>query len=223
MEIIKHALDLVLHLDDHLDYLCTNYGAWTYVVLFLIIFCETGLVITPFLPGDSLLFAVGAFVARGSLDGIIVFMMLTFAAIAGDVVNYSVGYHGGRRFFKRDARILKLEHLEKTERFYAKYGGKAIVLARFLPIFRTIAPCVAGMSGMNYRRFAVYNCAGGLLWVAGMTGAGCLFGNIKVVKDNFELVIIGIIIVSLIPAAIEVMKARMAKGAVTVAEPGATP
>jgi len=211
MDFINQILDIVLHLDDHLHQLCTEYGAWVYLILFLIVFCETGLVITPFLPGDSLLFAVGIMVTKGSLNGLYSMLLLIAAAILGDFVNYWIGHHGGRRLFKKDAKILKLEHLEKTEHFYAKYGPKAIVLARFIPIFRTIAPFVAGMGRMEFKRFIFWNIAGAILWVVSLVGAGILFGGLEVVKKHFELVIVAIIVISILPAVIEVLRAKYGK------------
>lgn len=208
---MSELIHFILKIDDHLAWICENYGTWTYALLFLIVFCETGLVVTPFLPGDSLLFAVGAFAARGSLNVWICFVVLFVAAVLGDTVNYALGRRLGRRVFKPGARFLKTEYLHKTEAFYAKYGAKAIVIARFIPIIRTVAPFVAGIGVMEYRRFFFYNVAGALLWIISLLAAGYFFGNLPFVKKNFEMVIIGIIFVSILPGIIEFLRAKMAK------------
>lgn len=213
MELIKDFIDLFLHLDAHLAETVRDYGAWTYAILFLIVFCETGLVVTPVLPGDSLLFAGGALCAIGELNPWSMCALLIVAAVLGDMVNYWCGHYFGARIFKPDARFLKTEYLERTNAFYAKYGPKTIVIARFVPFIRTFAPFVAGMGRMQYGRFFFYNVAGAVLWVASCTLAGYLFGNIAVVKENFSLVVLGIIFVSLLPAVFAYLKDRRAAAA----------
>ena len=209
MEFIKDFIDLFLHLDTHLQTVIQNYGTWTYVILFLIIFCETGLVVTPILPGDSLLFAAGAFAATGSLDLAWLLILLTVAAVLGDAVNYAIGHFMGPKVFSQpDSRFLKREYLDRTHQFYEKYGGKTIIIARFVPIVRTFAPFVAGVGSMTYAKFASYNVIGGLLWVGVCVLAGYAFGNIPVVKENFTLVILGIIFVSILPGIIEFLRQR---------------
>ena len=209
MEFIKDFIDLFLHLDTHLQTVIQNYGTWTYVILFLIIFCETGLVVTPILPGDSLLFAAGAFAATGSLDLAWLLILLTFAAVLGDAVNYAIGHFMGPKVFAQpDSRFLKREYLDRTHQFYEKYGGKTIIIARFVPIVRTFAPFVAGVGSMTYVKFASYNVIGGLLWVGVCVFAGYAFGNIPVVQENFTLVILGIIFVSILPGIIELLRQR---------------
>jgi membrane-associated protein len=208
MSFIREAPEYILHLDAHLSALVSQYGTWTYAILFLIIFCETGLVVTPFLPGDSLLFATGALAAATDLNVYILFVLLSIAAVLGDAVNYWVGRNVGMRLFDGRIRYLKPEYLDRTHAFYEKYGGKTIVIARFVPIVRTFAPFVAGMGSMSYAKFATYNIAGGILWIGSLLFAGFLFGNIPIVKDNFGLVVIGIIIVSILPAVFEVAKGR---------------
>ena len=211
MEWISGFIDLVLHLDEHLIELVRNYGVWTYAILFLIIFCETGLVVTPILPGDSLLFAVGTIAATGALDPLTVSVLLAVAAILGDTVNYAAGHWIGPRVFSReDSWLLNKQHLERTHRFYEKYGGKTIIFARFIPIIRTFAPFVAGVGSMTYARFLAYNVIGGVVWIVAFVYAGYLFGNIPVVKDNFSLVILAIIVISVMPAVIEYWRARSA-------------
>lgn len=212
MELIKTFIDLFLHLDYHLTWVFENYGLWTYLILFLIIFCETGLVVTPFLPGDSLLFGVGALAAGTSLQIGWLFILLSIAAIVGDAVNYWIGYKLGSKLLQRgDSRFLKKEYIDRTHRFYEKYGGKTIIFARFVPIIRTFAPFVAGVGRMSYRRFAAYNVVGGLVWISSFLYAGYFFGNIPAVKKNFTLVILGIIVVSILPGVIEVVRARRAR------------
>ena len=200
MAFLKSVLDLFLHLDKQLDIVIQTYGVWTYGLVFLILFLETGLVVTPILPGDSLLFAAGTFAARGSLDIGALIGLLVVAAIAGDAVNYAIGFHLGPRALRADGRFLKKAYLEKTQAFYQRYGAKTIVLARFVPIVRTFAPFLAGVGKMRYRRFAIYNVVGALLWVLTCTLVGFFFGNIPLVKDNFTLVILGIVLVSVSPA-----------------------
>lgn len=201
-------VDIVLHLNKHLDDLVRDYGVWTYAILFAIVFCETGLVVTPFLPGDSLLFAIGALAAGESLNLWAVLGLLTVAAILGDTINYHAGHFIGTHVFTEDARILKKKHLDRTHEFFERYGGKTIVIARFVPIVRTFAPFVAGAGAMNYRHFIVYNIAGGVLWVGLITIAGYFFGSTEFVKKNFSLVIIAIIIISILPGVYEYWRAR---------------
>ena len=211
MEWIHWFIDFVLHLDAHLIELVSDYGGWTYAILFLIIFCETGLVVTPFLPGDSLLFAVGAVAATGALDPIAVCALLSIAAILGDTVNYAAGHWVGPVVFHReDSRWLNKQHLERTHRFYEKYGGKTIILARFVPIVRTFAPFVAGVGRMNFFRFWMFNIVGGIAWVLICVGAGYAFGNVPFVKKHFELVIVAIVVISVMPMAWELWQARRA-------------
>ncbi|MBI4452445.1 DedA family protein [Candidatus Woesearchaeota archaeon] len=199
MTFIKNFIDFILHLDKYLVVIIQNYGAFTYFILFLIVFAETGLVITPFLPGDSLLFAAGTFAAIGSLNVIALFIILSVAAILGDTVNYSIGKYLGAKAFQKYPGIFKKEHLDKTHKFYEKYGNKTIVLARFVPIVRTFAPFIAGVGKMKYINFLTYNIVGGIAWVALFVFGGYFFGNIPFVKNNFLLVIIFIIILSFAP------------------------
>jgi membrane-associated protein len=211
MELIQHAIDIFLHLDTHLNDLATALGPWLYILLFAILFAETGLVVTPFLPGDSLLFAIGALAA---LDGSpihvgLAIVLLGIAAILGDAVNYAIGYRVGPKVFTSETSILlNKEHLVRTQRFYEKYGGKTIILARFMPIVRTFAPFVAGIGQMRYGHFAAYNVVGGVVWVAAFTLAGYFFGNVPVVKRNFHFVIVAIIVISVMPPVIEFLRAR---------------
>jgi membrane-associated protein len=188
--------------------LVLNYGPWIYAILFVIIFCETGLVVTPFLPGDSLLFAVGALAAGGSLNAVTALLVMLVAAILGDTVNYWVGKVAGRELTRRFPRLIKPKHIERTHEFFERYGGKTIILARFVPIVRTLAPFVAGMGTMNYTRFMIFNVTGAFLWVGLIVPAGYLFGNIPIVKKNFELVVLGIIFVSILPMVFEYLRAR---------------
>ncbi len=209
MELIGQLIEIILHLDKHLQWLVNDYGTWTYLVLFLIIFCETGLVVTPFLPGDSLLFAIGALSANGVLDITWVFILLATAAILGDTVNYWIGnFVGPKAFKKMDSKWFNPAHLERTHRFYEKHGGKTIIIARFVPIIRTFAPFVAGIGKMSYPVFFLYNVTGALLWMIIVLFAGYFFGNIPWVKSNFSIVILGIIIISLIPVAVEFWRHR---------------
>ena len=209
MELIRTLIEISLHLDKHIDLLIRSYGAWTYGILFLIIFLETGLVVTPFLPGDSLLFAGGTFAALGSLDVKWLIFSLSVAAIAGDTVNYWIGYTAGPKVFNKEkSRFLNKEYLYRTHRFYEKYGGKTIILARFIPIIRTFAPFVAGIGTMTYRRFILYNVSGGIAWVLLLVLGGYMFGNIPVIKQNFSLVIFAIIILSILPGIIEFLRHR---------------
>jgi membrane-associated protein len=212
VELIKAIIDFVLHNDIHLTEIIAQYGGWTYVILFAIIFSETGFVITPFLPGDSLLFAAGALATRGSMDPWILVGLLSAAAILGNLVNYWIGYWLGPSLKKRGRmRFINPAYLEKTHKFYEKHGGKTIVLARFLPIIRTFAPFVAGIGFMSYRRFMVYSVAAGILWVGVFIAAGYYFGNLPSVKNNFSLVILGIIVISMIPPVIEIVRHRFGK------------
>ncbi len=211
MELIKTFFDIFMHLDKHLAAIIQNYGVWTYLILFLIIFCETGLVITPVLPGDSLLFAAGALASTSSLDVGILFALLSFAAIAGNTANYWIGHAIGPKIFHRqNVRFLNREYLDRTHRFYEKHGGKTIVIARFIPIIRTFAPFVAGIGAMTHWRFSLYNIAAGIAWVGIFVFAGYYFGNIAVVKRNFTLVIFAIIFISILPAVIEFLRHRRA-------------
>ena len=209
MEFIKDAIDILLHFDKYLDVIIRTYGTWTYVILFLIIFCETGLVVTPFLPGDSLLFAAGAFAALGSLDPGLLVILLSIAAILGDNVNYWIGHFiGPKAFTKEKSRFLNKEYLERTHQFYEKYGGKTIIIARFIPILRTFAPFVAGIGSMTYKRFTLYNITGGIVWIVTFVLAGYFFGNIPFIKKNFEVVILAIILISFLPGIIEFLRQR---------------
>jgi membrane-associated protein len=210
MEILKTLIDIVLHIDKYLSEIIQNYGVWTYLIMFAIIFLETGLVITPFLPGDSLLFAAGTFAALGALDMMWLFVLLSLAAIMGDTVNYWIGaYVGPKIFHKEKVRFLNKEYLDRTHQFYEKYGGKTIIIARFIPIIRTFAPFVAGIGSMTYWRFISYNIVGGIAWILICTLAGYLFGNLPIVKENFSLVILAIIIISILPGIIEYMRHRL--------------
>src|SRR4030043_1196595 len=200
MELIEALFEILLHLDRHLDVLIRNYGIWTYAILFLIIFLETGLGVPPFLPGDSLLFAVGTFAALGSLDARWLIISMSIAAIAGDTVNYWIGYFVGPKVFnKKKSRFLNKKYLYRTHRFYETYGGKTIILARFIPIIRTFAPFVAGIGTMTYIRFIIYNVVGGIAWVMILILGGYFFGNLTLVKNNFSMVIFAIIFLSILP------------------------
>ncbi len=213
MDLLKQFVDVFLHLDRHLAEVIRDYGTFTNVILFAIVFCETGLVVTPFLPGDSLLFAAGALAALGSLNVWLLFLSLALAAILGDTANYWIGKRIGPRAFDGTFRFLKQDHLRKTEAFYEKHGRKTIILARFVPIVRTFAPFVAGVGSMKYGVFLAYNVVGGVLWVATCVGAGYFFGNIPVMKKNFSLVILAIIFVSTLPILWEAWTARRRAGA----------
>jgi len=209
MELLSQAIDLILHLDEHLHEIIEQYGTWIYLILFLIVFCETGLVVTPILPGDSLLFAVGSFAASGALDVWLLLVLLIVAAVLGDTVNYACGAYIGPKVFRQEGGwLLNREYLDRTHRFYEKHGGKTIILARFVPIIRTFAPFVAGVGRMSYPRFAVYNVVGGIVWVAIFVGAGYAFGHLPLVRDNFTLVMLGIVFVSLLPPLVEYLRAR---------------
>jgi membrane-associated protein len=211
---VAELVDLLLHVDRYLLELAANYGTWIYGILFVIVFAETGLVVTPFLPGDSLLFAAGAIAASGALDARIAIVLLAIAAIAGDAVNYSIGRSAGHRIIQlartdpRWARWVNPAYIERAHAFFERHGGKAIVLARFVPIVRTFVPFVAGVAEMSYRTFALYNVTGGVGWVVICIGAGYLFGNVPVVRENFSLVALGIVIVSLLPMVFEYVRYR---------------
>lgn len=208
MDLIRHFIDVFLHLDRHLNVIIQDYGAWTYFILFLIIFCETGLVVTPFLPGDSLLFAAGAFAATGSLKVEWLIGLLCVAAVAGDALNYGIGNFLGPKVLTGHSRFLKKEYLDRTHRFYERYGGKTIIFARFVPIIRTFAPFLAGVGHMTYWRFASFNVVGGIVWIVSFVVGGYAFGNIPWVKRNFTLVILAIIIISVMPAVLEAWRQR---------------
>ena len=207
---MEAVLDFLLHFDAHLLKLVVRHGVWIYGLLFLIVFLETGVVVTPFLPGDSLLFAAGSVAAVGGIDLGLTWLLLAVAAILGDTVNYWIGHRVGPRAFSADGRFLKRRYLERTERFYEKHGGTTIVLARFVPIVRTFAPFVAGVGSMRYRRFLAYNVGGGVVWTGLFLGAGFAFGNVPVVKENFKIVIVAIVVASVIPMVVEWLRARSA-------------
>src|SRR3990170_7595032 len=209
MELIAQFIDLVLHLDQHLAAFVQTHGAWIYFLLFMIVFAETGLVVTPFLPGDSLLFVAGTLAAAGGMNVGLLIALLIAAAILGDAVNYWVGHHLGPRVFRnKDSRFFKPAYLDYTHAFFERHGGKTIIIGRFLPIIRTFAPFVAGIGSMTYGRFLLYNVAGAILWVVSLVMAGFLFGNLRIVKENLTLVIIGIIILSLVPGFVEYLRHR---------------
>jgi len=210
VEIIQTLIDFVLHIDDHLVEIVNNYQTWTYLILFLIIFAETGLVVTPFLPGDSLLFAAGAIIAKPETDLNIYFMcvLLITAGILGDMVNYHVGKYVGPKAFSGKIKFLKKEYLDKTQNFYDKHGGKTIIYARFIPIVRTFAPFIAGIGTMTYSRFSSYNVVGAILWVVSFLFLGYFFGGLPIIKDNFTLVIFAIIVLSVLPPLLEVLRSK---------------
>jgi membrane-associated protein len=203
MELITTLIDFIIHIDEHLAVIIGDYGAWTYGILFLIIFAETGLVVTPFLPGDSLIFAAATFAAKDVLNPWVLFVVIASAGIIGDGVNYAVGHYIGPRVFTEDVRFLKREYLDRGHEFFEKHGGKAIILARFVPIVRTFVPFVAGASSMTYPKFALYNVTGAMAWVGLFDFLGYNFGNIPAVEENFTFVIFGIIFLSLLPPVIE--------------------
>jgi membrane-associated protein len=210
MDLILAAIDFFLHLDVHLAEIIKDYGFWTYLILFAIIFAETGFVVTPFLPGDSLIFAAATLAALHPdvLNPVFIFLLLSLAAIIGDSVNYAIGHAIGPRVFREDVRFLKREYLDRTHEFFEKYGGNTIIIARFMPIVRTFAPFVAGVGAMTYGKFLLFNIIGGILWVGLFTTLGYFFGNIEIVRENFSLVIIAIVILSVLPPIFEVLKAR---------------
>lgn len=209
---IATIIDFILHIDQHLVSLAAQYGVWIYAILFLIVFCETGLVVTPFLPGDSLLFAAGGIAAIGSMNIHLMVALLIAAAIIGDAVNFMIGkYFGEKLFANPDSKIFKRSYLDKTHAFYEKYGGKTIIIARFVPIVRTFAPFVAGMAKMDYSKFIRYNVIGAVLWVVLFSYIGYFFANTEFVKKNLGLVLIAIIVISVLPAVIEVIRAKRAK------------
>lgn len=205
-----NPIDLVLHLDQYLNLLVTNYGPWIYAILFLVIFCETGLVVTPFLPGDSLLFIAGAVCANGAMDPVLLALLLMSAAILGDSTNYLIGRTTGERLFSRpNSKIFRRDYLERTHEFYDHHGGKTVTLARFLPIVRTFAPFVAGVGRMPYGRFVAFSVAGSILWVGGLVTLGYFFGNVPFIKQNLSLLVIGIILLSLLPMIIGFLHRRL--------------
>ncbi|MCP9759282.1 DedA family protein [Aquitalea sp. S1-19] len=210
MELIQFVIDFILHIDVHLAELAAAYGPWIYAILFLIVFCETGLVVTPFLPGDSLLFVAGALAAMGEMNIHAMVALLICAAIIGDGVNYAIGRYFGEKLAARYPKLIRPEYLAKTHTFYEKHGGKTIILARFVPIVRTFAPFVAGIGKMGYRHFAFYNVTGAVLWVSSFGYAGYFFGNMPIVKKNLTLLIFGIIFVSILPGVIEFWRHKRA-------------
>lgn len=210
MEVISNILDFVLHIDKHLIEIVSDYQTWTYLIIFTIIFAETGFVVTPFLPGDSLLFAVGALIAKGNtgLDIYLMGLLLIIGAIAGNTLNYYLGSYFGPKVFKPHNKILKLEYYIKTQEFFNKQGGKAVIFSRFLPIFRTVAPFVAGVGNMNFGRFTFYNVVGGVFWIVSFLGLGFVFGNIPIIKDNFTYVMLVIIVLTILPAVYAGMQTK---------------
>jgi membrane-associated protein len=218
MEFLQQALDLFLHVDEHLEQFVRDNGAWTYALLFTIIFLETGVVFTPFLPGDSLIFATGALAAVGALNPWALLVLMITAAVLGDAANYWIGKYFGRWLLRCNTRWFNQKHLERTHEFFERYGGKTIIIARFVPIVRTFAPFVAGMGAMTFPKFFAYNIIGGVLWVTICLGAGYFIGHLEIVKKNFELVIILIILISIAPAIIEMLRARLRRTAVPGAE-----
>jgi membrane-associated protein len=211
LELINYLMDLFLHLDKHLHEIILQYGTLTYAILFGVIFAETGLVFTPFLPGDSLLFAAGTIAALGALNVHLLFILLALAAVLGNTTNYWIGSYLGHKLVEKNTRLLNKEYLEKTHRFFEKHGGKTIVITRFMPIIRTFAPFVAGMGAMAYSRFFFFNLAGGVLWCASFVYGGYFFGNLPFVKNNFSFVVIAIIFISLLPGIIEFARHKLAK------------
>lgn len=212
MDLIKMLIDFILHIDVKLAELIANYQTWTYAILFLVIFCETGLVVTPFLPGDSLLFAIGAFTAKGSFDFWAISLLLLAAAIIGDSLNYAIGKYFGPKFFsKHDSKIFNKAYLDKAQSFYEKHGAKTIIIARFVPIVRTFAPFVAGIGHMTYRKFMLYNVVGAVLWIFIFIPLGYFFGGLPFVQENFKLVMIAIILISILPGVVEYLRERNKK------------
>ncbi len=211
MELLKHFVDFILHIDRHLFDIVREYDTWTYAILFVIVFCETGLVVTPLLPGDSLLFAAGTIASGGGLDMALLMPVLFAAVFCGDNVNYFAGKITGPAVFEKKYRLLKKEYLEKTQKFYEKHGGKTVVIARFIPIIRTFAPFVAGVGSMKYRRFIGFSMAGSAAWILIFTGAGYFFGQIDYVRSHFSMVTIGIILVSVLPLAAGLARQKLKK------------
>ncbi|MEW6194318.1 MAG: DedA family protein [Bacteroidota bacterium] len=211
MEFLNYLIDLFLNLDEHLHELILQYGTFTYAILFVVIFAETGFVFTPFLPGDSLLFAAGTFAAKGSFDVTLLFIILSLAAVIGDTINYWIGHFIGLKIFDKYPRLLKKEYLDRTHRFYEKHGGKTIILARFFPIIRTFAPFVAGVGKMTYSKFISYNVIGGVLWCAIFIYVGYFFGNLDFVKNNFSVIVLAIVIIPGLPTAYEFARQLMRK------------
>jgi membrane-associated protein len=211
MDAIKQLIDFILHIDKHLAEIVTTYGTITYGILFLIVFCETGLIILPFLPGDSLLFATGSLAAIGTLNPHLAFVLISIAAILGDTINYSIGRYFGERILASNTKLIKKEHIDKTQNYYDANGAKTIILARFIPIIRTFAPFVAGVGKMNYSNFIIYNVVGGIVWTAIFVYAGYFFGQLEIIKKNFGLVVIVIILISVLPIVFEVYKSFRAK------------
>jgi membrane-associated protein len=212
MDLIKEIIEFILHIDTHLFDLCTNYGVWVYAIIFVIVFCETGLVVTPFLPGDSLLFAIGSLVAIHALQAQIIVPLLIGAALCGDNVNYWIGRYVGPRIFQKErSRFLNKEYLDRTHRFYEKHGRKTVIIARFLPIIRTFAPFVAGIGRMLYKRFLSFSILGAMLWVSLFVTGGYYFGNIPAVKNNFSLVILALVLIPGMPALVEFIRMRFGR------------
>jgi len=209
LDLIMQLVDFVLHLNVHLDTLVADYGGWVYSILFLIIFCETGLVVTPFLPGDSLLFAAGAIAASGRLDIFLLCVLLIVAAVSGNAVNYWVGRLAGHEMQRRFPRLIRQEYLDRTHAYFERYGGKTVIIARFVPIIRTVAPFAAGAGQMTHTRYQFYNVTGSLMWVLLLVPAGYFFANVPIVQKNFSAVIIGIIVLSVLPGVVEFLRARM--------------
>jgi len=215
LDFILTLIDFFIHLDVHLGEILERYGSWTYLLIFLTIFCETGLVVTPFLPGDSLIFVLGAFAAVGWMDIRLLFLLLAVAAIGGNTLNYHIGRQVGPAVFVRDYRLLKRKYLDQTQAYFEKYGGKTIIIARFLPIVRTFAPFLAGVGRMAYPRYQFYNTAGSLMWVSLFLFAGYYFGNIPMVKRNLTIVILAIVVISVLPTLIEIIRRRLSKSGVS--------
>lgn len=210
MSVTSALIDFILHIDQHLQFIVAHYGIWIYAILFLLIFCETGLVVTPFLPGDSLLFAAGSIAAVGEMNVHLMVALLLIAAIVGDAVNFALGKYFGQRLFSNpQSKIFKQIYLHKTQEFYQKHGGKTIIIARFMPIVRTFAPFVAGMGHMHYGHFIRYNCIGAVIWVVLFSYAGYFFGNLPIIKQNLSLALIIIIAISLLPAVIEILRHKL--------------
>ena len=217
MDLLTLIVDFILHVDVHLQELMNNYGLWVYGILFLIIFSETGLVVTPFLPGDSLLFAAGALTVGSAMDVNVLALLLIVAAVLGNITNYTIGlFFGAKLFNNPDSKIFRRDYLDKTHLFFDKHGGKTIIITRFLPIVRTFAPFVAGMGAMTYKRFMAFNIVGGILWVCSFVYAGYLFGNMPIVRQNFTLLVMGIIVFSILPIVIETVRHRLKRSAEAV-------